>query len=108
MDNIAEKSEGKVRDEELELRYFQERLDKAPPDVKARYSGILVSEQIRLAKDNKGRPVKIPAEEREHLLNLAFGGHDADAIKMARKMERDWNAATSKDGRPPIGGAKDD
>jgi hypothetical protein len=108
MDNVTEKIGGEIRDEESALRYFQERLDKTSPDVKARYSGILLSEQIRLAKENKGRPVKIPAEEREHLLTLVIRGYDVDTIKMARKMERDWNAATSKDGRPPIGGAKDD
>jgi len=28
--------------------------------------------------------------------------------KLLEKMERDWNNATSADGRPPIGGAQDD
>ncbi|KKR89810.1 hypothetical protein A2434_00080 [Candidatus Woesebacteria bacterium RIFOXYC1_FULL_41_14] len=108
MDSTTERTGDKARDEQVELRYFEERLAKSPQEVRERYSGILLDEQLRLAKENKGRPVKVPLDVREHFLNMAISGRDVDSVRMSRNMAKYWEAATSKDGRPPIGGAQDD
>lgn len=88
---------------ELELKNTQR--DK--PIVYLEYSKLLSEEQIRLAKENSGKPVKIVTERREGLLRQAHINVYIGHVNPER-MERDWEGATSKDGRPPIGGAQDD
>ena len=90
-----------------ERKAFNWRLAAASENAQLEYYNILTDEQARRAKDNNGKPVVIGVEERESFLDKAtrialFGSADP------QRMERDWEAATSKDGRPPIGGAQDD
>jgi len=108
MDSQGERLEGGIQDDQTVKKEFALKLSRSPQDVVYRYSGILLREQLKLAKQNKGRSVDIPVEERERFLRLAASGYDKDFVEKMEKMERDWNSATSKDGRPPIGGAQND
>ena len=90
-----------------ERKAFNWRLAAASEKAQLEYYKILTDEQTRRARENNGKPVAIDVEERESFLDKAarialYGSADP------QKMERDWEAATSKDGRPPIGGAQDD
>lgn len=97
-----------ILEKTLEQKNFEDRLSRVPNGAREKYSRILLDEQLRRAKINNHRPVSIPLEEREDYLELAKSDRSLDEIKMIIKMERDWKAATSKKGRPPIGGAQDD
>jgi hypothetical protein len=66
----------------------------------------LIEEQVRLANENGGKPVKISIERREELLK------QADTIVYVgrvdpKKIGEAWEKA-SRGGRGPIGGALDD
>jgi len=108
MDSQGERLNEGIQNEQTAKKEFALKLGRSPQDVVYRYSGILLGEQLKLAQKNKGRPVDIPVEERERFLRLAASGYDRDSVEKMEKMEKDWNSATSKDGRPPIGGAQHD
>lgn len=81
-------------------------LDETKPAVKEEYYKLLLDMQIESVNKSGGNPEIITIEEREKLLrqaqtNVSTGHVDPE------KMERDWENATSKDGRPPIGGAQE-
>ena len=96
-----------ITPEEAE-KYFNLDLIKSPEDVRNRYSSLLLREQLDLAKKNNGRPMRVSLETRERFLHVAKNTQNDEEARRVIKMEKDWNAATSKDGRPPIGGATDD
>jgi hypothetical protein len=82
-------------------------LDETKPAVQEEYYRLLLDMQIESVKKSGGSPEIITVEQRKKLLdqaqtNVSMGHIDPE------KMERDWENATSKDGRPPIGGAQDD
>lgn len=90
-----------------ERKAFDLRLESASSTIRDEYYSLLSAEQVARAKANKGRPVRLSVEEREAILgqaerNIFYGRVDA------KKMEKDWEMATSRDGRPPLGGALDD
>lgn len=59
-------------------------------------------------KDYPERWRLVPLEDREDFSqNLNFPKDNPYGVD-PKKMERDWERATSKKGRPPIGGAQDD
>lgn len=85
---------------------FDLRLGAARANIKTEYDQLLIDFQIEGAKGNNGRPITVTVEDRERLLaeaerNVIYGHVDPD------KMASDWEAATTKEGRPPIGGAQD-
>jgi len=89
----------------VDRKSFDLRLAAVSEGTRQEYQNILTNEQIRRAKENKGKPVAISTAERELFLNRAtktvlYGKVDP------QRMARDWEAA-SRNGRPPIGGAQD-
>ncbi len=95
------------QDQEERQKYFDYNLRNSPKQVRETYSRVLLDENLRLAKEN-GKPVKIPLERREELLDIAQKHSFEDARKIV-KMDHDWDGATDKEtGRPPIGGAPND
>lgn len=101
MENIYEKEMEETKQFELDLKM-------SSADVQDRYSHILLDEQLRTAKENQGKPQGIPVETRKDLFLIAKTTKDVEEARKRVKMQRDWQNATSKDGRPPIGGAQDD
>ena len=106
MENQLDKTDQKIQNDRVAWEDFKHRLSQSPQDVQNRFNNILLEEQIRFLRENRG-PAKISLENREHFLRLASSDRTPEEIREALKMERSWNAATSKDGRPPIGGAQD-
>lgn len=94
--------------ESQEEKRFELDLKMSSADVRDRYSHILLDEQLRSAKENHGKPQEISIEAREDLFLIAKTTNDVEEARKHIKMQRDWQNATSKDGRPPIGGAQDD
>lgn len=93
--------------EQLE-HYFDHDLNSSPKDVQEKYHHLLLDERLKCAEKNGGKPAgPIPLDVREMLLRAAKVPGDTHDSEKALKMERDWNTYTSKDGRPPIGGAQD-
>ena len=99
-------------EEQKEIRLAEKRLalklldlEKDQPRIHSKYQEFLLREKLELAKKNEGRPVKIPVEEKEKILERATSTviYGADP----EKVMKDWESHTSKDGRPPIGGAQD-
>lgn len=98
----------KFTPEQLE-HYFKHDLEKSPRDVQDKYHHLLLDEQLKRAKENGNRPAgPVPLNIREMILQAANVPGDIEGAKKSLKMARDWETYTSKDGRPPIGGAKDD
>ncbi len=98
----------KLTPEQLE-NYFKSDLLGAPAEVRERYHSLLLDEKIRMAKENGNRPAgPVSLKLREMMLESAEKTETVEDAKKAFKMERDWVGHTSKDGRPPIGGAPDD
>jgi hypothetical protein len=100
-------------EEQKEERHAEQRLalelidlKKDQPEIYLKYHNFLLQEKLELAKKNEGRPVKIPIETKQQILGRARSTviNGADPVKVLK----DFNAYTSKDGRPPIGGAQDD
>jgi hypothetical protein len=89
-------------------RYFKLEIDRLSPDISQKYSRLLLDEQLRAAKNAQGKPQHVPLETREELLELAKSGRSIEDDRLLISMEHDYKTATSKDGRPPIGGAQDD
>lgn len=100
------RTEEEMRDERMAWEDFRYRLAQSPQNVQDRFNSILLGEQTRFLRE-KHQPALISLESREHFLRLASSDHTLSEIEKIIKMEKDWNAATSKDGRPPIGGAQD-
>jgi hypothetical protein len=93
---------------ELEEKEFNLHLEtKVPPSIKREYSDLFFSEQMRLGKENGGKPVTISLEQKRYLLNKAISNITIGRVD-SEKMKDAWERETSKGGRPPIGGAKDD
>lgn len=96
------------RARELEEKEFNLHLEtKVPPNIKREYGDILFSERIRLGKENGGKPVAISLEQKKDILNKATSNITIGRVD-SEKMKDAWERETSKGGRPPIGGAKDD
>jgi hypothetical protein len=87
-------------------RDFELKLQRASPKVRDEYHRLLVEKQVESAKKSEGHAVTVSTEEREELFKQAdtniYVGH-VDP----QKMNKDWENA-SHNGRPPIGGAKND
>lgn len=94
--------------ESQEVKRFELDLKSSAPDVRDRYSHILLDEQLRIAKENQSKPQGVSVETRKDLFLIAKITKDVEEARKRVKMQRDWQNATSKDGRPPIGGAQDD
>lgn len=105
MGNEPGKTEEEMRDERMAWEDFKYRLSQSPQNVQDRFNSILLGEQTRFLREKHG-PVRVSLEDREHFLRLASSDHTLPEIKRIIDMKRHWNAATSKDGRPPIGGAQ--
>jgi hypothetical protein len=93
--------------EELAQKRLDLNLSRESISVRSGYLKLLFEEQSLLRKNNHGKPVDISAIKSEELLeqakrNVVTGGADP------KKMETAWERATSRKGRPPIGGAQDD
>ncbi len=94
--------------EQLE-KYFEYNLRNAPEGARNRYYTLLVKEQLEKAKENNGKPQgSVSLELRENLLRIAKITRDNEEARNLLKMDKAWEGARSKDGRPPIGGAQDD
>lgn len=85
---------------------FELELNNAPVDARVRYAQLVLDERLKEAPSGT-----LSLELKERLLGIARANPDIEtarkALKMAQKMERDWERA-SRGGRPPIGGAVDD
>jgi len=95
------------RAEEAAQKRLGFELGRASVVVRSGYLELLSKEQANLREKNRGKPVNIGATRSLELLgqarkNVTVGRADLE------KMERDWERATSRKGRPPIGGAQDD
>jgi hypothetical protein len=92
-----------------EEKDFNLRLGNSSDDIQSIYYGLLARERVKRAKEKKGRPQPVSLEEREGMLLrakvLADGARQYGVDPL--KIEKDWEDATNE-GRPPIGGAKDD
>ncbi len=86
---------------------FNLRLDKASEPIRNAYYDFLRDEQLRSAKENRGKLTTVSLETRSRLLFFATDGRDAKFVQKALKMRRDFEANT-KGGRRPMGGAVDD
>jgi hypothetical protein len=96
------------RARELEEKEFDLHLEtKVPPSIKREYGDIYFSEQMRLGKENGGKPVTISLEQKKDFLNKATSNITIGRVDPI-KMGEAWEKETSKEGRPPIGGARDD
>lgn len=94
---------------EEEERYFESDLDNLSKDIRERFERLALDEKLRMAKENSGKPKgTIPLEKRKEYLDLAKSDRDIEEARMLARADHGWNRATSKDGRPPIGGAQDD
>jgi hypothetical protein len=94
------------RARELREKFFDSTLKKADQKISLEYHRLLFAEQKRLLKENNGI-VTIPVEKREEFFRQAGTNINIGRVD-SEKMERDWERATSKNGRHPMGGAKDD
>jgi hypothetical protein len=90
-----------------EEKMFKLKLNEAPLDVKDRYYRILLDERTNSAKMHQGKPQPVPLEKQEDLFRIARVASDVDDAVTRARADRDFKNATSKDGRPPIGGAQD-
>lgn len=86
---------------------LEQHLASVSPKIREEYTGLLLKHQLQGSKNNHERTITVTVEDRERLLkdaetNVLYGHVDSE------KMATDWDTATSKDGRPPIGGAQDD
>lgn len=98
------------RTEELARKSLEldlQNLEKNERNVFDEYQKILLHKQIDLMKKNDNKPVHITIAERRYLIEQAKSNIDNEHPGSV-KMKRDWETATSKNGRPPIGGAQDD
>jgi hypothetical protein len=94
---------------EAKERYFESDLANLSKDIRERFERLALDEKLRMAKENSGKPKgPIPLEKRKEYLDLAKSDKDIEEVRMLMGADHDWNKATSKDGRPPIGGAQDD
>lgn len=116
---------------EESLENFSKEVRLRSPEVRVKYGKELLKEQVDAAKKNNNRPVSFSISERRKILNQVMS--DAQGDESARNMttgvesigqsgvnisrdygtnsdimEKRWEKATSKNGRPPIGGAQDD
>ena len=92
---------------EVEEQEFALKLGNVGESVKSAYHVLLLDEQIRLARENGDKPIQVPVETKNRLLELAEDGRDRQSAQKALHMERSFEAHTVN-GRPPIGGAVDD
>lgn len=96
--------------EEME-KNFKTRLVMSPIEVQDRYYAVYLDENLRRAEKHGGKPDpndKLSLEEKEKFFKIAKTTKSKDEARLVIKMERDYDNAHSKDGRPPIGGAQDD
>lgn len=94
------------QDDELRRKAFALDLHNSSSNIRDIYSRLATKRQLELVRENKNRPVQLTVDQKEKLLREArvraqFPNVDPD------KMRGDWEAAISKKGRPPIGGAQE-
>lgn len=92
-----------------EEKSFQLRVHNLPEDERERYERLLHHYRVEQAKKNNGKPVgRVPLEQREEILLSAKATRTFEEAVQALSMKLAFNNATSKEGRPPIGGAPND
>jgi hypothetical protein len=107
MEPVSQEAEESARER------LRTNLDSASPFERSEYLRLLSKERDRLTEINNGKQVEVGYQRSEELLNqarqnVATGNDHMSRNDRLRSVEKAWNKATTKDGRPPIGGAQDD
>lgn len=90
-------------------RSFELDLSQLPDDERGRYDRLYLDLKLRQARQNHGKPGgPLPLETRQGLMLIAKTTRSDEEARKAFSMQESWERATSKNGRPPIGGAQDD
>ena len=88
---------------------FEMDLRELSPDVRSRYDCLYLDVRLKQAKKNYGKPAgHMSLEKRQELILIAKTTESEEEAKRALDMQESWDRATSREGRPPIAGARED